>query len=241
MTSGTHTRFDGPDGFGESDALRIDDRAQTRIVLADDHVMVREALRRIIESRADLRVVAEAASGREAVEAIVRHRPDIAVLDLWMPALSGVEVTRRITSEGVETRVIVLTQHDDWAHVRDSLASGASGYVVKTDASAQLLEAIDVVRAGRSYVSPAISHHVVEAMRVGRTAERLSPLDALSDREREVLQLVAEGFSAKEIAQQLGLSAKTVEAHRSNLMGKLGIHRTSMLVRFAIRAGVIAP
>lgn len=223
------------------DRVRAESRLETRIVLADDHCMVREALRRMIESRADLHVVAEASDGREAVEAVTKHRPDIAVLDLWMPELSGIEATRRITRSGTGTRVIILTQHEDWARVRDSLHSGASGYVVKTDAAAQLLEAIDAVRTGRSYVSPTISHHVVEAMRVGGNVERQSPLDTLSDREREVLQLVAEGLSAKEIAARLGLSVKTAEAHRSNIMGKLNIRRTSMLVRFAIREGVIAP
>ncbi|RIL04908.1 MAG: DNA-binding response regulator [Proteobacteria bacterium] len=222
------------------DDTRVERRRETRIVLADDHCLVREALRRLIESRPDLIVVAEASDGLAAVEAVEKHRPDIAVIDLWMPELSGIETTRRITRTGAATRIIILTQHGDWARVRDSLHSGASGYVVKTDAAAQLLEAIDSVRAGRSYISPAISHHVVEAMR-GGGVDKLSPLDALSDREREVLQLVAEGLSAKEIAARLGLSVKTAEAHRSNIMGKLGIRRTSLLVRFAIREGVIAP
>lgn len=214
---------------------------ETRIVLADDHRMVREALRRLIENRPDLRVVAEASDGREAVEAVRKHRPDIAVIDLWMPELSGAEATRRIVDEELGTRVIILTMHEDWSRVRDALQSGASGYVVKSAAADQLLEAIDVVRQGRSYVSPAISHHVLRAVRNPGSEHGASPVESLSRREREVLQLVAEGLSAKEIAVRLGLSVKTAEAHRGNLMAKLGIRRTSMLVRFAIREGIIAP
>lgn len=214
---------------------------ETRIVLADDHRMVREALRRVIESRPDLRVVAEASDGREAVEAVLKHRPEIAVVDLWMPELSGAEATRRIVEAEIGTRVIILSMHEDWSRVRDSLQAGASGYVVKSAASEQLIEAIDAVSQGRSYVSPAISHHVLRAVRNPNSESPGSPMDSLSRREREVLQLVAEGLSAKEIAVRLGLSVKTAEAHRGNLMAKLGIRRTSMLVRFAIREGIIAP
>lgn len=214
---------------------------ETRIVLADDHRMVREALRRMIETRADLRVVAEASDGREAVEAVLTHHPDIAVIDLWMPELSGAEATRRIVDAKVGTRVIILSMHEDWSRVRDALQSGAAGYVVKSAAADQLIEAIDAVSQGRSYVSPAISHHVLRAVRNPGAERAVSPVESLSRREREVLQLVAEGLSAKEIAARLGLSVKTAEAHRGNLMGKLGIRRTSMLVRFAIREGIIAP
>jgi DNA-binding NarL/FixJ family response regulator len=214
---------------------------ETRIVLADDHRMVREALRRVIEGRPDLRVVAEASDGRAAVEAVKAHKPEIAVLDLWMPELSGSEATRQIVASDAGTRVIILSMHEDWSHVHDSLDAGASGYVVKSAATEQLIEAIEAVRTGRSFVSPAVSHHVVRAAR-GRGLENGgSPVESLSRREREVLQLVAEGLSAKEIAERLGLSVKTAEAHRGNLMAKLGIRRASMLVRFAIREGLIAP
>lgn len=213
----------------------------TRILLADDHRMVREALRRVIESRPDFRVVAEAADGREAIAAARVHRPDVAVIDLWMPELSGVEATRRIVEEELGTRVLVLSMHEDWSRVRDALQSGAAGYVVKSAAADQLLEAIDSVRQGSSYLSPAVSHHVLRAVRNPSGQQVASPIEALSRREREVLQLVAEGLSAKEIAVRLDLSVKTAEAHRGSLMAKLGIHRTSMLVRFAIREGLLAP
>ena len=210
----------------------------TRIVLADDHRMFREALRRLIESRPDLRVVAEASDGREAVDAVREHEPDVALIDLWMPELSGVEATRRIAAEDGGTRVIILTMHEDSAHARDALQAGAAGYVVKSEASEQLIEAIDAVRLGDSYVSPALSQQPPVPPRAAGTG---SALECLSRREREVLQLVAEGLSAKEIAERLGLSVKTAEAHRGNLMAKLGIRRSSILVRFAIREGLIAP
>ncbi len=213
----------------------------TRILLADDHRMVREALRRVIESRPDFCVVAEASDGREAIAAARAHRPDVAVLDLLMPELSGVEATRRIVEEELATRVLVLSMHEDWSRVRDALQSGAAGYVVKSAASDQLLEAIDSVRQGISYLSPAVSHHVLRAVRNPGGQQAASPIDALSRREREVLQLVAEGLSAKEIAVRLDLSVKTAESHRGSLMAKLGIHRSSMLVRFAIREGLVAP
>lgn len=213
----------------------------TRILLADDHRMVREALRRVIEGHPGLRVVAEASNGREAVAAAREHRPDIAVIDLWMPDLSGVEATRQIVEEGLGTRVIILSMHEDWNRVRESLQSGAAGYVVKTAASDQLLEAIDAVRQGRSYVSPAVAHHLLHAVRNPSAQHSGSAIESLSRREREVLQLVAEGLSAKEIAVRLGLSAKTAEAHRASLMAKLGIRRSSLLVRFAIREGLVAP
>lgn len=211
----------------------------TRVVLADDHGMVREALRKLIEARGDIQVVAEAGDGREAVELCARHRPDVAVIDLWMPRLSGADATRQIVSQG-GTAVLILTMHESWSHVRDALMAGASGYVVKTAASSQLLEAIDAVRAGRAFVSPAISQHVVDAVRAGDD-RRAGPLSVLTERERQVLQLVAEGLSSKEIAAQLGLSVKTADAHRANLMSKLQIRKTSGLVRFAIREGLIAP
>src|SRR5690606_36903964 len=211
----------------------------TRILLADDHEMVRDGLRLLIQSRSDLEVVAEASDGREAVELARSHRPDVAVLDLWMPYLSGVEATRQIVRAG-PTRVLVLTMHESWTHVREALLAGALGYVVKRAAAAQLLEAVDAVRAGRAFMSPAISHHMVEAVRGGE-AGREAPLAMLTEREREVLQLVAEGLSSKEIAAQLGLSVKTAETHRANLMGKLNVRKTSGLVRFAIREGLVAP
>lgn len=213
---------------------------ETTIVLADDHALVRDVLRKYMEAEPSFRVVAEASEGREAVEAVRTHRPDVAVLDLWMPGLSGAEATRQIVESDSATRVLILTMHEDPSHVREALRAGASGYVVKTAPARQLLEAIEVVRRGQTYVSPAVSHHLVRAVR-GEDEGESSILATLTQREREVLQLVAEGLSAKEIAVQLGLAIKTAAAHRANLMAKLGIHKTSLLVRLAIREGLVAP
>lgn len=211
----------------------------TRILLADDHEIVREGLRRLIETRSDLAVVAEASDGWEAVEFARAHRADIAILDLWMPRLSGVDATRQIVGDGA-TRVVVLSMHESWSHVREALRAGAAGYVVKTAAASQLLEAVDAVREGRAFVSPSVSHHVVEAIRLG-DERRASPLAQLTAREREVLQLVADGLSSKEIAVRLGTSVKTAETHRARLMTKLGVNKASGLVRLAIREGLVAP
>jgi DNA-binding NarL/FixJ family response regulator len=211
----------------------------TRILLADDHEMVREGLRKLIETRSDLAVVAEASDGWEAVELARSHSADIAILDLWMPRLSGVDATRQIVRDG-GTRVVVLTMHADWSHVREALRAGAAGYVVKTAAASQLLEAVDAVREGRAFVSPAVSHHVVEAIRLGDD-RRSSPLAQLTSREREVLQLIADGLSSKEIAVRLGTSVKTAETHRARLMTKLKVNKASGLVRLAIREGLVSP
>jgi two-component system, NarL family, response regulator NreC len=211
----------------------------TRILLADDHEMVREALCRMIESRGDLRVVGEARDGRQAVALARQHRPAVAVVDLWMPGLSGEEAIREIVSSCPDTQVLALSMHEDWSHVHSALRAGAAGYVVKSAATRELLDAIDALRTGRSFISPAVAHHVVDAMGSGQN--RRTTLAQLTEREREVLVLIAEGLSAKEIASQLGHAPKTAEAHRASLMRKLGAHKTSTLVRYAIRHGLIVP
>jgi len=211
----------------------------TRILLADDHDMVREALRRVIDSRADLVVVAEARDGREAVALAKEHTPDVAVIDLWMPGLSGEEAIRQIVESCPATRVLALTMHEDWGRVRAALEAGALGYVVKSAASRELLDAIQALRAGRGFLSPAVAHHVVDAVSLGEP--RRSAISQLTEREREVLVLIADGLSSKEIAAQLGHAPKTAEAHRASLMRKLGVHKTSSLVRIAIRDGLVVP
>jgi DNA-binding NarL/FixJ family response regulator len=211
----------------------------TRILLADDHDMVREALRRVIESRGDLEVVAEARDAREAVALARELEPDVAVIDLWMPGVAGEEAIRQIAGHCPKTRVLALSMHEDWARVRAALQAGASGYVVKSAASRELLDAIEALRAGRSFLSPAVAHHVVDA--VGGEEPPKSPLALLTEREREVLVLIVEGLSSKEIASRLGHAPKTAEAHRASLMRKLGVHKTSSLVRIAIRDGLVVP
>ena len=210
---------------------------QTRVLLADDHDMVREALRRMIDGPGDMRVVAEAQNGREAVELARELRPDVAVIDLSMPGISGEETIRQIAKLGFGTRLLALTMHDDWERMRTALEAGALGYVVKSASAAELIEAIQTLQAGRAYLSPAVAHLVVDA--VGQHQTAVHPLAQLTDREREVLALVAEGLSSKEIATRLGHAPKTAETHRASLMRKLGVHKTSALVRIAIREGLV--
>jgi DNA-binding NarL/FixJ family response regulator len=160
-------------------------------------------------------------------------------MDIWLPRLSGIEATRKITHDN-RSRVLIVSQHDSWSYVEEALKAGASGYLVKTSSGAQLFTALRAVRAGKSYLSPDIAGRVVDAV-VRPDRGSGSPVGALSGREREVLQLIGEGLSSKEIADSLGVSARTVEAHRASVMHKVGIHKVAGLVRFAIREGLIGP
>ncbi|MGK0484498.1 MAG: DNA-binding NarL/FixJ family response regulator [Myxococcota bacterium] len=212
----------------------------TTIVVADDHKIVREGLVKLLEGRADFSVIGEAADGEEAVKMVLEKKPDIVIMDIWMPRLSGIDATRRIVKRGSPTKVLVLSMHESRTYVEEVLRAGASGYIVKNSASSDLLQAIDAVQGGASYLSPAITQQVVDAIaRPGDSSP--SGVAMLTDREREVLQLIAEGLSSKEIAGMLGVSLKTIDSHRSNLMQKLDIHKVSGLVRFAIRAGLVEP
>lgn len=201
--------------------------------------MVREALRRVLEGAGGIEVVAEASDGLEAVALAIEHTPDVAVLDLWMPLLSGQEATRRIVESDCGTRVLILSMHESGSHVHAALAAGAAGYVVKSAASRELLDALDAVCRGGSYVSPAVARHLVDALQGRRSAA--SVIDLLTAREREVLCMLAEGLSTKEVAARLGVSTKTAETHRASLMKKLDIHKISVLVRLALREGLVAP
>jgi len=213
---------------------------QTTIVVADDHKIVREGIRKLLETRDDFKVVGEASDGEEAVQLVLEKKPDVALMDIWMPRLSGIDATRRIGKRGLDTKVLVLSMHASRSYVEEVLRAGASGYIVKNAAAQDLLNAIDAVRSGVSYLSPVITQQVVDA--IARPADASpSGVAALTDREREVLQLIAEGLSSKEIAGMLGVSLKTVDSHRSNLMEKLDIHKVSGLVRFAIRTGLVEP
>jgi len=212
----------------------------TTIVVADDHQIVREGIRKLLETRPDFEVVGEASDGEEAVQLVLERQPDIAVMDIWMPRLSGIDATRRIEKRGLKTKVVVLSMHASREYVEETLRAGAAGYIVKSAAAQELIDAIDAVRAGISYLSPAVTEQVVTAISRSPDAPP-SGIAALTDREREVLQLVAEGQSSKEIASILGISLKTVDSHRSNLMEKLDIHKVAGLVRFAIRSGLVEP
>jgi DNA-binding NarL/FixJ family response regulator len=208
------------------------------IVVADDHEIVREGLVKLLEAREDFEVVGEAANGEEAVELVLEKQPDIVLMDINMPKLSGIDATRRIGKQGSSSKILVLSMHESRSCVEEVLRAGAAGYVVKSSALSDVHDAIDAVRAGDSYLSPAITQQVVDAIaRPGDSSP--SGVSMLTDREREVLHLIAEGLSSKEIAVQLGVSLKTIDSHRSNLMEKLDIHKVSGLVRFAIRSGLV--
>jgi DNA-binding NarL/FixJ family response regulator len=203
-------------------------------LLADDHLVVREGLRSLLEA-AGFKVVGEARDGREALKLARMLEPEVTVMDIGMPGLNGVDACRELLREVPEMRVIVLTVHGEDAYVIEALRSGARGYVLKTQAGSDLVRAIGEVTQGRIYLSPSVSSAVVQAFRAGST----SPADPLTPREREVLQLVAEGRSTKEVAGILGVSVKTAETHRTRLMTKLDIHHTAGLVHYAIRRGLI--
>jgi two-component system, NarL family, response regulator NreC len=205
----------------------------TRILLADDHALIRQGLKTLLE-RQGLQVVGEASDGQEALRQAEKSRPDIAILDIGMPVLNGVDAARELKKSSPSTKVILLTQHDEDQYVIQALHAGARGYVLKSQAAEDLVHAIGEVSRGSVYLSPSVSRTVVDAL-----SKTYAPTDPLSGRERQVLQLVGEGMSTKEIAIQLGISVKTAESHRARLMKKLDIHETASLVRYAIRRGLI--
>jgi DNA-binding NarL/FixJ family response regulator len=208
-----------------------------RVLLADDHAVVREGLRALLEKDSGLTVVAEAGDGREALRLARERHPDVAVLDLSMPLLNGLEAARQMTAWAGGPRTLLLTMHAEAPYVLEALRAGVRGYVLKRDAGADLVRAVREVVGGAVYLSPKISPAVVEAVRTPVS----TPEAVLTDREREVLQLVAEGKTTKEIAALLGVSVKTADAHRTRLMQKLDLHDIASLTRFAIRQGVIQP
>ena len=208
-----------------------------RVLLADDHALVREGLRALLARESDMHVVAEASDGREAVVLAKETRPDVVALDLSMPLLNGLDAGRQIVTWERPPRVILLTAHTDDRYVVEAIRSGVHGYVLKKQAAADLVRAIREVAAGGVYLSPGISLTLVEAIRSPKGA----PEEPLTAREREVLQLVAEGKTTKEIAGVLGVSVKTADAHRTRLMQKLDIHDVASLTRYAIREGLIQP
>lgn len=206
----------------------------TRILLADDHPIVRQGFKAILE-REGFDVVGEASDGHEALRLSQALRPDVAILDLSMPVMNGLEAAREIQQASPQTRTLLLTMYTDDPYVVQAMRAGIHGYFVKTQASADLVQAIREVARGAIYLSPRISRAVVEAYR----AKADLPPDPLTARERQVLQLVAEGRTTKEVAHLLGTSPKTADSHRTRIMGKLDIHQTAGLVRYAIRRGLI--
>ncbi len=208
----------------------------TRVLLADDHTLVRQGLKALLE-REGFAVVGEASNGQEAIRLAPNIRPDIAILDISMPILNGLDAARELQKASRSTKSILLTQHDEDQYVIEALRAGVRGYVLKNQASTDLIHAIQQVCRGEIYLSPSISGTIVTAF-LSKTSVQTDPL---TSRERQVLQLVGEGKSSKEIAVLLGISIKTTESHRTRLMRKLDIHELASLVRYAIRRGLVQP
>lgn len=211
-----------------------------RVLVVDDHTIVRDGVRALLALAGDVEVVGEAANGREAIEMVRQLAPDVVLMDIAMPILGGLEATRRIRKEFPTVRVLVLTQYDDREYVFPLIEAGASGFLSKTAASSELTAAIRHVYQGESYLSPSVAKLMVEErQQEAAVRDRSDPYDQLTDREREVLKLVAEGYTTQEIADMLVISPKTVEGHKSSLMNKLNIHNRLDLFKYALRRGLI--
>lgn len=210
-----------------------------RVFLADDHAVVRDGLRSLLEAQADITVVGDAADGRETVRQVPRLHPDVVVMDIAMPELNGVEATLQIRQSGPATRIVILSMYSTTEHIFRALQAGAQGYVLKESAGKEVVNAVRAVYGGRHYLSPRVAEAMMDNCGYLRgAAQTKTPLDSLSYREREVLQLVVEGKTSSQIAEILYLSAKTVETYRSRLMQKLGLSDIPALVKFAIQHGL---
>ena len=212
----------------------MSDRA-IKVLLADDHTIVRQGLKAILAAQPDFEVVGEAGNGREAAELAEKLKPDIVLMDVQMPELNGIEATRRMVAANSRIRVLVLSMHKEALYVREVLKAGARGYILKDAIDTELLSAMRSVARGDGYISPAISGALLTDYR----EQSSNPLDTLSTREREVLQLIAEGKTNKEVATKLNLSVYTVDSHRGKIMEKLNLHSAGELVRFAMKNGLV--
>ena len=213
-----------------------------RLLLADDHEIVRKGLRALLEAEPGWQVAAEAADGRDAVEKAQQIKPDIAILDISMPSLNGLEATRQIVKGISQTKVLVLTMHDSDPLIQQVLEAGARGYLLKSDAARDLVAAVDALRRNKTFFTPKVAQLVLEGYLDKNPRERASPEGGsfrLTDRQREIVQLLAEGKSSKEVASALGLSVKTSETHRANIMRRLDCHSVTALVRYAIRNHIV--
>jgi DNA-binding NarL/FixJ family response regulator len=212
-----------------------------KVLLAEDHTIVRKGIRSLLDDEADIEVVGEAENGRDAVSKTEALLPDVVLMDYTMPILNGLEATRQIKKRLPDIKIVILTMHADEEYIFRFLQAGASGYLVKHTAPKELMSAIQAVYHGESYLSPTVSKVVIdEFVRQAKNDRTEDSYEKLTAREREILQLVAEGFSSKDIADQLHISLKTVGVHRTNLMNKLDIHSVPDLVRYAIRKGIIS-
>ena len=214
--------------------------AKIRVLVVDDHTIVRDGICALLALTGDIEVVGEATNGSEALKMVKEFNPDVVIMDIAMPIMGGLEATRRINKEFPRTKILVLTQHDDKEYVFPVIESGASGFISKAAASSELVSGIRAVHQGDSYLSPAVAKLLVVNYR--RTAGKQTGqdlYDQLTERERDVLKLLVEGYSTKEIADTLIITPKTVEGHKTNLMAKLGIHNRIELVKYALRKGII--
>lgn len=211
----------------------------TTIVLAEDHHVVRQGLRALFEAEPSFSVIGEAANGLEALDVVEEVKPDVLIVDLMMPGLNGLEVTRRVRHRFPHTRVVILSMYPSEAYVLEALRNGASGYVVKDAGAADLMQAVREAAAGRRYLSPPLSDRAVEAYAEKSQGSTLDVYETLTDREREILQLVADGKSNTEIAARLSISPRTAETHRANVMRKLGLRNQTDLVRYALCRGIV--
>ena len=209
-----------------------------RVVLADDHPILRSGLRSLLEAEPDIELVGEASDGLEALELVLKHPIDLLVTDIAMPVLNGLDLTIRLSREAPETRVLILSVHKEKAYAIQAFHSGAAGYLVKEAGPNEFLAAIRSIHRGETYLSPSISAHLVSDF-VHRTESKENETDALTPRQLEVLKLVAQGHTTKVIARQLGIGVKTIETHRSDMMRRLGIRDVAGLVRYALRIGLI--
>jgi DNA-binding NarL/FixJ family response regulator len=209
-----------------------------RILLADDHAVLRAGLRALLNAEADMEVIGEAANGREAVERAESLRPDVIVMDLSMPVMGGLDATKQIKEKGLPTRVLVLTVHAEQQYLLPVLQAGGAGYVLKQAADTELIQAIRTVHRGEAFLYPSAANLLLADYR-RRVVRGEDQFDGLSEREREVLKLTAEGFSSQEIADKLIISAKTVDTYRQRIMDKLDIHHRSELIRYALRKGML--
>jgi two-component system response regulator DegU len=210
------------------------------VLVADDHSIVREGIRRLIEGESDIELCGEAADGRELLEQVDRYRPTVVILDITMPRLSGLETLELIRARYPTVKTILLSVHADPPMIQNAVSLGVDGYLLKNARTSEILQAIRAVTRGGSFFSPPVAREIVAQIRQPRPATD-QPFSLLSGREREVLHWIAEGLSAKEIASDLSISTKTVEAHRTSLMRKLGVRKATELVRYAVRHGLIEP
>ena len=210
---------------------------QIELLIADDHTLLRDAMRALLDSSDRIKVVAEANDGIEVMEQIKKYQPDIVLMDIGMPRMNGLDTTKLIRQNYPDTRVVILSMHANEEYVLQALRAGASGYLLKESRKQELLHAIETVASGGTYLSPKVSQHVIENY-VQSVGAHKSPLEKLTPRQREILKLIAEGRTNKEIALMLDLSIKTVETHRTQLMERLDIHDVAGLVRFAIKSGL---